>query len=344
MRRPLVVAFAVVFVLSLTAGVAAADTRVGGTVEVSADETVDDLSATGGTVVVEGTVDGDLRAYGGDVRIAEGGEVTGIVRVYAGSARIDGTVGGNVLVYAGSVRLGETGSVDRSFGAVGGDVAVAGAVGGDANLFAGSITLAETATVEEDLTYEGSLDDRGAAVGGATQRTQELALVPPSGALSVVFSVLMFFANLVLGAILLAVGPRFADAAHETTVAEPLRTAGVGLAALAGAAVASLLLAITVVGLPLAVALVLSTLVLAWVASVYGRFVVGAWLLSYTGADGRYLALLVGAVVVALLGLVPFLGTAVSAVVLLLGAGVVALALRRLYELVARNRGGLSGM
>lgn len=344
MRRTLIVLIAVVVVLPLFTGVAAADRRAGDTVVIEEGETVNGLSATAGTIVVEGTVDGDLRAYAGDVVIAESGEVTGIVRAYAGDVRINGTARDNVLAYAGSVEVGETGYVDQSFGAVAGEVTIAGELDSDANVFAGEINLERSATIAGDLTYEGELNDRGGEVDGVTQRTKELALVPPAGPLMVIFSIFMFFANLLLGAILLYVGPRFADAAYDTCATDPLRTAGAGLAAVGGVALAIALFAITVVGLPLAVALLMVTIVLAWIAAVYGRYVVGEWLLSYTGRENRYLALFVGVVVVGLLGIIPYAGFVIRAVVFLLGAGIVALALRRLHELVVENRGGLSNI
>ncbi len=344
MRRTLPLLLAAVVVLTLFTGVAAADTRAGGTVVIEEGETVNGLSATAGTIVVEGTVNGDLRAYGGEVVIADSGTVTGIVRVYAGTVHIEGTAEDTVLVYGGSVTVGETGYVDNSFGAVAGDVTIAGELGSDANVFAGEINLERTATIDGDLTYEGELNDRGGSVGGVTQRTQELALFPPLGPLSIIFSIFMFFANLLLGAILLYVGPRFADAAYETCATEPLRTAGAGLAAVGGIALAIFLFAITIIGLPIAVALLLVTIVLAWLAAIYGRYVVGQWLLSYTSRESRYLALFVGVVLIGLLGLIPYLGFVVRAVVFLLGAGIVALACRRLYELVAENRGGLTNI
>ena len=344
MRRTLSAVLAIVLVLSMFTGVAAADTRAGGTVVIEEGETVNGLSATAGTVVIEGTVDGDLRAYGSDVRIAETGEVTGIVRAYGGDVRINGTVGENVLIYAGSATLGEPGTVDQSFGAVAGDVTIAGTVGSDANVFASEVTLAETATVEGDLTYEGELDDRGGTVGGVTQKTQELALLPPAGPLSIIFSVFMFFASLFLGSILLYLEPQFGDAAYETVTTEPLRTAGAGVAAVGGVALAMLLFAVTIVGIPVAVALLLVTIVLAWIAAIYGRYVVGAWLLSYTSRDSQYLALFVGVLLIGLLGIIPYLGFLVRAVVFLLGAGIVALAVLRLYDVVIESRGGLSNI
>ena len=344
MRRTLSAALAIVLVLSMFTGIAAADTRAGGTVVIEEGETVNGLSATAGTVVIEGTVNGDLRAYGSDVRIAETGEVTGIVRAYGGNVQINGTVGENVLIYAGSATLGEPGTVDQSFGAVAGDVTIAGTVGSDANVFASEVTLAETATVEGDLTYEGELDDRGGTVGGVTQKTQELALLPPAGPLSIIFSVFMFFASLFLGSILLYLEPQFGDAAYETVTTEPLRTAGAGVAAVGGVALAMLLFVVTIIGIPVAVALLLVTIVLAWIAAIYGRYVVGAWLLSYTSRDSRYLALFVGVLLIGLLGIIPYLGFLVRAVVFLLGAGIVALAVLRLYDVVIESRGGLSNI
>ena len=344
MRRTLSAVLAVVLVLSMFTGIAAADTRAGGTVVIEEGETVNGLSATAGTVVIEGTVNGDLRAYGSDVRIAETGEVTGIVRAYGGNVRINGTVGENVLIYAGSATLGEPGTVDQSFGAVAGDVTIAGTVGSDANVFASEVTLAETATVEGDLTYEGELDDRDGTVGGVTQKTQELALLPPAGPLSIIFSVFMFFASLFLGSILLYLEPQFGDAAYETVTTEPLRTAGAGVAAVGGVALAMLLFVVTIVGIPVAVALLLVTIVLAWIAAIYGRYVVGAWLLSYTSRDSQYLALFVGVLLIGLLGIIPYLGFLVRAVVFLLGAGIVALAVLRLYDVVIESRGGLSNI
>lgn len=344
MRRTLSLLLASVLVLTLFTGVAAADTRAGGTVVIEEGESVNGLSATAGTIVVEGTVNGDLRAYGGDVVIAESGTVTGIVRVYAGSVHINGTAEDTVLVYAGSVTVGETGFVDNSFGAVAGDVTLAGEFDSDVNTFAGETNLERTATIDGDLTYEGELNDRGGSVGGVTQRTQELALFPPLGPLLIIFSIFMFFANLFLGSILLYAGPKFAEAAYETCVTEPARTAGAGVAGVGGVAIAIFLFAITVIGLPIAVALLMVTLVLAWLAAIYGRYVVGQWLLSYTSRENRYLALFVGVVLIGLLGLIPYLGFVIRALVFLLGAGVVALACRRLYELVAQNRGGLTNI
>ena len=342
MRRTLAGLLALVLVGTLFTGIAAADTRAGGTVVIEEGEQVNGLSATASTVVISGTVNGDLRAYGSDVVVTETGNVTGTVRIYAGSATVNGTVEDNILVYGGSVTVGESAYIDDSFGAIAGDVTLGGEFGSDVNVFAGTVNLERSATIGGDLTYEGTLNDRGGTVEGVTQRTQELALIPPLGPLRILFTIFMFFASLFLGSILLYVDPQFADAVYDTCTAEPLRTAGAGLAAIGGVALAMLLFAITIIGVPIAVSILLVTLVLAWIAAIYGRYVVGTWLLTYTSRDNRYLALFVGVLVVTLLGLIPYLGFLIRTAVFLLGAGVVAMAIRQLFDMVSESRGGLA--
>ena len=344
MRRSLLAAVAVctVTVVLFTPGIAAAETLAGGSVSIEADETVGDTSAIGGTVVVDGTVDGDLSVYAGDIRITEHAEVTGIVRAYGGTVTVEGSVGGNVLAYGGSVAVGPTADIDRSFGAVAGDVDLDGRIGGDASVIAGSVTLAGTALIEGNLNHFGELRNDGGTVEGAIQDGNDLALGPPTGVFTTAFAVALFVGDLLLGAVLLRVAPRFADSAVGTIRAEPASTGAVGLAAALGTIGAVAVLAVTIVGLPLAVGLLLSFLLLAWVARIYGQYAVGSLALSRTPYGNRYLALVVGVVGVSVLGIVPYLGPVVGTVVFGLGAGVVVLGLRSLWRLVAERRGGLA--
>lgn len=344
MRRPLLVAIiaCTVAALGLASGVVAAETLVGGSVTIDADETVGDTSATGGTVVIDGTVDGDLRVYAGDVHLTETAEVTGIVRAYGGTATVDGSVDGNVLAYGGSVTVGPTADIDRSFGAVASDVRLGGRIGGDASVVAGSVTLAETALIEGNLNHVGELRVEGGTVEGAIQDGNDLALGPSPELFTTAFVVALFVGDLLLGAVLLRVAPRFADSAVETIRAEPVSTGAIGLAVVVGTIGAVAVLAVTIVGLPLAVGLLLSLLLLAWVARIYGQYAVGSLALSRTGYGNRYFALVVGVVGVTVLGIVPYLGTVVGIVVLGLGAGIVALGLRSLWRLTTEQQNGLA--
>lgn len=356
MRRILVIALALSLAVLPVLPVAAQESptpasgdgpgaRMGGTVVVGVDETVEgDLTAFGGTVVVRGTVDGDVEAHAGTVVVTEGGHVEGKLRAYAGSVRIAGTVGRSALSYAGSVTLDEGGEVRGTFGAFAEDVTIAGTVRGDANVAAGSVTLAETGTVRGDLNYDGSLADEGGHVGGATRASGDLALAPSIPFLGPLLSVYLLLADLLLGALLLAAFPRFSWDAATTAASEPLRTGAAGLAALVAVPLALVVVAITVVGIPLALAGLAVFLVGVWVATVYGRFALGSWLLSYTDVDNRWAALALGLALVAVIVRlpVPYLGSLVRLAVLLLGAGVLVLGLHAVYEMVRDDPAGPS--
>lgn len=324
--RGVAIALALLVLLAVLPGVAAAESRAGGTIVVPEGETIDeDLEAFGGTIVVRGTVDGDLNAFGGNVFVD--GEVTGDVDAFAGNVRVSGTVGGDVEAAAGNVYVEPGAEIGGSLSAAGGNVVVAGAVGGDAELAGGTVTLAETATIDGNLAYgvesEDDFRDEGATVGGTTSRAEDVEASPWDEPLAPgwVVGVYGFFVNLVLGAVLLLVFPAFSAAVAERAVTDPLRTAGLGLLTVLLIPVLLLVLLITVVGVPLALAGALLFALLLWVALVYGRFAIGAWLLSLADAGNRWLALVVGLLVGGLLALIPWIGDLVDVVVVLLGLG-----------------------
>lgn len=327
-------------VLGGATGVAAAEQRSGGTVVVETGETVDGLSAYGGTVIVRGTVNGDLEAFAGDVFVD--GEVTGDVSAYAGNVRIRGDVGGDVSAAAGNVVVEAPATINGSLEASAGSIVIAGTVRGNVQAAGGTITLTESATIDGDVEYavgdEGEFQNQGATVGGAVRQNPDLDAGPsglpslPSGTL-LVYGILV---NLVLGAVLLVLFPSVAARAASRVADEPLRTGGIGLLALVGVPVVLVLFAITIVGLPITIFGALLFAFLVWVAAVTGRFAVGMWLVSLLDVDSRWAGLLVGVVGVALLKQVPYIGGVVEFVVLLLGLGSLAALGYEAY----RRRGG----
>jgi len=322
---------AAVLALAVLPGVAAADQRAGGTVVVGPNESVDSLTATGGTVVVRGTVSGDVDAYAGSVVVAEGGAVEGTLRAYAGSVRIEGTVGGNAVAYAGSVAVGPSGTVRRSLGAAAGEVTVAGTVRGDVTAGAALVTLAPTAAVGNDVNHDGRLERApGATVGGQVRDEDDLGLGVPAPALPpgtlLVYGVL---SNLFVGAVLLRGVEDFSVSVAENAVLDAPASLLWGGAALVAAPLAVLALAVTVVGLPVAAVVALALPALGWVGAVLGRFALGAWLVSFADVERPAAGLAAGVVLVALLGRLPsLLGPAVRLAVLALGVGAAVVELR----------------
>ncbi|MDS0298561.1 polymer-forming cytoskeletal protein [Halogeometricum sp. S1BR25-6] len=295
------------------------------------------LEAAAGTVVVAGTVDGDVQALAGNVVVTETGRVTGDVGVAAGSVTIDGTVDGDVRTASGTLLVGSTAVIGGNLEAGAGDVRLAGTVDGDVTVGADSFLVGSTAVVGGSVTYDaetfGVAD--GASVAGTVTRDENLVTTTPvvgdpDGFVlpESVVAAYWLLVNLVLGAVLLLVAPRFAARVTNVGTERTVRSGGVGLLALVGVPVALVLTLLTVVGIPLSIAgFVLFALVL-WVTSVYGALVLGTWLLSLTEYESRWAALAVGLLLVALVGFVPFAGGVLQFLVLLVGLGAFALALR----------------
>ncbi len=335
MRRSLLALVAVLVLFVALPGVAAAESRSGGTVVVGPNETVEeDLEAFGGTVLVRGTVEGNLSAVGGDVTIAESGTVTGNVEASGGSITIAGSVGGDVQAGGGSVRVTDAAQIDGSLAAGAGAITVDGTVGGDAELGADTIRLGSGAVIDGDLTYDGNLTQaENATVGGTVTRDESLSVGTP--AVNVpggVFPIYGLLVNLLVGAVLLYVFPEFSAGVAERVARDPGRTALVGVVTAIAIPILLALVAITVVGIPLSIAGFLLYGLLVWIATIYGRYALGEWLLSFTDLDGPWLALLIGVVGVAILTFVPVVGWIVELAVFVLGFGALLLGLWYRYQ------------
>jgi cytoskeletal protein CcmA (bactofilin family) len=335
LRQGIVLLLVAMLVLSIAPGLVAAESRGGGTVVVDEGETVDGLEAFGGTVVVRGTVDGNMQAFAGNVVIAETGRVTGDLSAFSGNVRIAGTVDGSVEAAGGNIDVVEGAEVGSDLSAAGGSVVLAGAVRGDAELSGESVTLAASAVVDGGVEYDAErFNDEGATVGGDVVQNENLgdssgsatdALLP--NWIAGVYGVLV---NLALGAVLLLAFPGASNRVADRAADSPLTAGGVGLLTAVAVPVLLVLVALTIIGIPLSLLglfLFLSTL---WVALVYGGYTVGAWLTGAADVDNRWLALVVGVVLVALAGRLPVVGGLVTAVVSLLGLGALTLVLRDL--------------
>lgn len=318
---------AVLLLGTLAAGVIVADTRMGGHVTVGPDETVDDdLTVVGGTVVIEGTVTGDVTVIGGTTEIP--GEVQGDVSIVGGSLQVAGVIAGDVSVAAGSVTI-EQGAVIGSLAAGAGSVDIFGTVEGDVDVGAGTITLGPTAHVHGDLTYAGGprggelrMDDAARVDGTVTEEVvRGWFTVWPTDLFDWAAVFVFGLMHLLLGAILLILLPEFSTDLAMAVRDRPVRTAAIGAAILFGTPILLVMLLVTIVGIPLALAGAMLLLIVYWIGLVYGRYAIGEWLLSATDIDNRWIALLVGLVVVGIIAQIPLLGWLVSLVVTLVGIG-----------------------
>lgn len=339
-RQILTGLLAVLVVLTLFSGVAAAQSGVSGTLTVESGETVSSVSGLYGTIIIEGTVTGDVSGVAGEIVIRDGGVVEGDLDAAAGSIQISGTVEGTVSAGAGSVQVTETGVVDGNFNVGAATVRIDGTVQGDARIGADTIRLGEQAVIAGSLTYDGTLEGNLDAVSGEITRDRSLGPSVFSGLqpfASWVFAINAFLLNFLLGALLIGLFPRFSDGVADTVSNDPIRTGLLGIGVLVAVPLLLVAVAITVVGIPLSIAGLLAFMLVAWVGLVYGRFAVGCWLLSFTDVDNRWVALLVGLLLAVLLWQLPYIGALLNAIIFLLGLGALVSGLYTHRRRVARQ-------
>jgi cytoskeletal protein CcmA (bactofilin family) len=337
-RRFLILLVVATVALSTVPGLAAAEPRAGGTVIVEAGETTGDLEVFGGDIVIRGTVDGDLQAIGGNVRIV--GTVTGSVDATAGNVFVGGTVEGDLRGAAGHVQIAEGSAVEGDLEAGAGSVLIAGSVGGNARIGAESITLDPAAAIGGSLEYEGTLNRAdGAQVAGGVTQVSNLGLGagPIPQVAEIVFSVYFLLVNIVVGAILLLAFPRFSEGLVDRTVERPGITGLLGVGTLVAGPLVLVLVALTIVGIPLSLVGIAAYVLAIWLGIVYGRYVLGAWVLSLADVENRWLALLVGMLGMFVVTRIPVLGGIADLAVLVWGLGALALGL---YAAFKRGRAG----
>lgn len=259
----------------------------------------------------------DRVSFGDDVVVGPGERVHDVVTM-GGDATIDGEVTGDVVAMGGDVLVR---------GSVAGDVVT---MGGDLELGDGSVVLGAVSTSGGDMTVASG----ARATGPRTQSGPTLRVRAPSmesapilvllAAAGDATSSLLRHALLFLFALLLlGLAPERFGAVQAVIAREPARVGMLGLGGAIGASLLVALLAVSVVGLPAAIALavLLALAVYVGLAAVAG--VVGAALpvARIHGHPVRELA--AGVAILWVASLVPVAGTLALVVVGLVGLGAV---------------------
>jgi hypothetical protein len=238
------------------------------------------------------------------------GERVGEVVVFSGRVTVRGVVAGDVVVLEGPVTV--TGQVDGSV------------IAAD-----GVVRLAESARVGGDVLASAAVRIRpGAEVRGQTRGDVRFSLEAPLTVLGKLLGpVAVSISVLLTGLVLVSVAPRGADAVAEALADAPLASLGWGVILAISVPVAAVALVVSVLGLPLGLAMFLSLglwwlVGLTWAAWCAGRGLLRA-------PRGHVLSLLSGWAILAGVGLVPILNVAAWTLAPLLGLGAMLVAVWR---------------
>ncbi|HLZ28380.1 MAG TPA: hypothetical protein VKV73_13755 [Chloroflexota bacterium] len=320
-----------------------------------AGRVIGDVYAIGQNIVVTGTVDGDLITAGQQVVVD--GTVNGNVRAVGGVVTVNGHVGRSVTGLAKQVSVSSTSQVDGSVLAAGDTVSVlgpvgrgitagggtlqfGGPVGGEVLAWAKSLAVGPNTRIAGNLEYH---SEQPAAIPGGTvagqvqfdQIVRQPQQPPQPPLLNGLFDfggLIMLVGSAILGALTIILAPRAAARAVELGRQQPLPTFGLGLLALLVVPAVTVLIGVTLVGIPLAfvvAALYWLGLLLAWPAL---GLVVGTQLarLVRRGEPMPVLgALVVGLIVLHLVTHLPILGGLMACLGLAFGLGLIVQSVRR---------------
>lgn len=242
------------------------------------DGTIDgDLTIFTGNLTIDGEVTGDVQVFSsGTVRVNEGARIGGSLRGAAINITISGEVASDVFASGASIVIEDHGVVGRDVLAFGGVLRVEGmvnrdvrgrtartvidgVVGGDTDVATQKFELGSGSRIEGDVLYRSPVD---ASVATGAEISGTITRLPSQS--NFVYSVILSLANIVgflgfllagLAALVLLRGS--GSRAAGAVLTQPIRSLLYGLVAVVVAPFAVVILAATLVGIPLAVLLAL---------------------------------------------------------------------------------------
>jgi hypothetical protein len=304
-----------------------------------------DVYVAGAQVQVDATIGGHVRAAGASVQIK--GKIDGGVEAAAGVILVDAVTIGSVRAAAPSITIASTTDIQQRLDLAGANVDVAGHIGGAVDITAANVNFA--ARTDASVTLRGGriVIAPGARVGGdLIIMSAEAFADPPAGAVmgtvrriepptwwgafspwaaSILFAVAIAVGTILAGIVLALFGGRLFVTAVNQVRMRPGSSLLIGLVTAIVIPVIAAVLMATVAGITAGFAVLFILPILAVFGhAVAAAGVAGGIFIRTAGriGSGRALGLLVvGAILVALLSLIPWVGPWLLCIVLLLGIG-----------------------
>jgi cytoskeletal protein CcmA (bactofilin family) len=306
-----------------------------------------DASLAGGQVTVNGPISDDLRAAGGQIIL--NGKVGGEVLFAGGKINVDSNadVQGRLRAAGGNITL--AGKYAKGLKAYGGSITLAGEVNGDVHLGGGSIEILPSAKINGDLHYTSreELKINPAQVSGTVRRTaesknwrqdnhmKERSWASRNG---LYFSPFLLLGLIAAAAVFILLFPNATRGAQLEVGASPWTSLGLGAAMLFTLPPIVFLLMVTVIGIPLAftlLALYPLLLLIGYLTTALYIGDCGATALKKNTISSNWMR--IGFVALALLALalirlIPFVGSLLVFAALLIGMGAWSLHLYHRYK------------
>lgn len=316
-------------------------TLAGGSVTVRAP-VGEDLRAAGGDINIESTVGGELYASGGNITLSNAAEVAQAATLYGGNVNIEGKISGPLTVYAQKVVIN-------------------GEVARDVEINAEEIELGSRAKLGAALRYPANArfkTAKGVIIGGAVTRGDSMngrgdthhdrewhgqMMGSGHGWAGMVASTLAsFVALLAISALFLLLFSRFSQRASQRIFTAPWPALAAGIAVLLGTPMLAMLLLVTLIGIPVGLALMMLFPLMLLAGFVLGVFSISQRLqqtvqkdVTSSSSAARLGFFALTLLLALLLGSLPLIGFLILVAILLLGTGAGAL---QVYSQVRSTR------
>lgn len=363
-RRTRVLLGAVMITGALLTGVAiATEFRGGDAIQISRTEILDDLFLAGGDINVDAHVVGDLFAAGATVQLADSslvensfmaaarrvdlnGTVVNSARVFAQDLNVRGHVQRNLMAFVATLITDATSWVENDIslyggsgiirGRLGGDLTgevgqlvIAGQIDGNVDVRAEEITVLPTAIIGGKLRYASKNEvkvEEGAQILGGLDRVTAEEAKKGSGYTfgSFLWDVWWYLAAVAVGLTMLVLFRGFVMDVRDAALGSSLSGLGLGFLFLICTPVAAGVLAVTLLGIPLAILVLIAWFVLLYVSKIFVALAAGHWLLGRLRADhgsSPLLSLSAGLLLITFATLIPVLGFVVKILIISLGFG-----------------------
>jgi hypothetical protein len=310
----------------------------------------DDVYLAGANVVVSGPIDGDLIVAGSNIIINS--EIKGDLRVVGGMITINGKISGNVTALGGMITISKDAQISKSLVVLGGNVEMNGKIGRNlyaatgnllvnneikGNVYAsvdgeGGLALLPSASILGRLEYTASEPANiydGAKVN--EEKFTELIVKPAepvrkNSGLVLTFWLIGLLSSIVVGLVVVFLLKDLAvKIKNQLSVKVPL-TILKGLIYLIVTPIALLILAVTIIGAPLAVILGVLYGITLYLCQIFIGIFIGDWVLQKifkSGTSQLVWSMMIGLLIIYALALIPLVGLLVKLAIVLWGLGAV---------------------
>ena len=304
-----------------------------------------DAYLSAGDISIDGHIHGDLLAFGGNINVS--GTIDGNIRVICGQFSLSGHVGKNVTLIAGSVNCSAFSTIAGNSTLVAASTELAGTINQDSRVlssnlrvsgtlnnveaYVGQLRLTSRAEVLGQLEYSGqvpgSIDPQARIHGpivhhpSITQQVFEGKWLEGLLIGSKIAALLMNLAfSFVIGVILIKIYPERLHEMKKILSHNPWQALGAGVLLLILFPLVALLLLITILGIPFALAIIALNVLSFYAAKCVPILFLTDKLPSWIKLP-RLLCFFLGLFIYFVLGYVPILGTILTFTGLLFGLG-----------------------